>query len=171
MVDYNIYKVPIFTGINDYPVAPSMTRGGNVSHFYHKYNQLIDAVVNDLNNIQNKMATIQTQLPPLQPTIDGFQFPNINTVESGGNQRAILGTIPITGRIVRITIDEINDGYGTSFIVEGNYLIYSDFQAVPEGAEWTYADEPAQDVTQGQEIILETTAAETNRTVSIYILS
>jgi hypothetical protein len=44
MTDLTNKKVPIFTGINDTPIAPTSSSGGNISHFYGLYNGLIDEV-------------------------------------------------------------------------------------------------------------------------------
>ncbi|MDJ0575842.1 MAG: hypothetical protein QNJ65_11835 [Xenococcaceae cyanobacterium MO_234.B1] len=109
MADYNSFKIPIFSGINDVSVYPSATSGGNISHFYDFYNQLIDAITSDINDIQEAISRIQTQLPPPPPVIEEFVFSNVTTSEVGGNQRATLGTIPKTGKITRITIDDINE--------------------------------------------------------------
>ena len=51
MFDLGNEKIPIFTDINDVPVAPSATTAGNASHLISKYNSLIDqleAVLDDL---------------------------------------------------------------------------------------------------------------------------
>ena len=169
MADYESFKIPIFSGINDVSVYPSATSGGNISHFYDFYNQLIDAITSDINNIQEAISIIQTQLPPPPPVIEEFVFSNVTTSDVNGNQRATLGTVPKTGKLTRITIDDINDGYGASFIIDGTYLYYSDYQIIPEGHEWSYPDAELPEVVQGQEIIMETSAVETNRTVKIYI--
>ena len=314
MVDYQAKRIPIFPDINDVPIAPTETSGGNISHFYDLYNQLVDDLeehitelegiagdgfniaqnldarvydyyyyhitpnkdyiifqnnntnfdlgthnlvsgTNSIGNIPangelfrivangsiNNFADIQWEIggntlnvpkvahyptgaiwwvydisqlyrdpygytppevtendainlittstetaisfrlemtvysvPPSSitpPVIEEFVFSNVTTSEVGGNQRATLGTIPKTGKITTITIDDINDGYGTSFIIDETYLTYSDFQIVTDGYEWTYPEDELPEVTQGQEIVMETTAVETNRTVKIYIQS
>ena len=168
MADYDSFKIPIFPGINDVSVYPSATSGGNISHFYDFYNQLIDAITSDINDIQEAISIIQTQLPP-PILVEEIVFSNVTTSEVGGNQRATLGIVPKTGKVTRITIDNINDGYGTSFIIDGTYLIYSGYQTIPEGHEWTYPEDELPEVVQGQEIIMETTSTEANRTVKIYI--
>jgi hypothetical protein len=45
MTDLNSFKVPIFPGVNDAPLPPNATRGGNGSHLIEKFNGLIDALI------------------------------------------------------------------------------------------------------------------------------
>ncbi len=52
MADYQAKKIPIFTGINDTPKAPDSLEGGNISHFYDLYNQLIDDLEEDVGEVQ-----------------------------------------------------------------------------------------------------------------------
>ena len=53
MADYQSFKIPIFTGINDVPRLPTSEEGGNISHFYDEYNKLIDL-------LQTNVSTIET---------------------------------------------------------------------------------------------------------------
>lgn len=48
MVDLSAYKVPIFTGVNDTPVIPTSTKGGNAADLIKRHNDLIDAVTPEL---------------------------------------------------------------------------------------------------------------------------
>lgn len=57
MVDFAPVKIEIYEGINDAPVAPNNTKGGNISHFYNRYNQLIDLIVQLRDELLN-------QIPP-----------------------------------------------------------------------------------------------------------
>jgi hypothetical protein len=41
MIDLSAYEIPVFSGVNDISIAPTATKGGNISHFYNKYNNLI----------------------------------------------------------------------------------------------------------------------------------
>ncbi len=170
MADYNSYKIQIFPGINDVSVYPSATSGGNISHFYDNFNQLIDALNSSITNIENEIAAINALVPAPEPVLDIYEFVNINALSEAGEYRGTVGTIPKTGRLQKIVIDDLADGYGTFFIVDGNYLTYETFETVQEGYQWTFFDDSSSDVTQGQEIILDTTGSEINRTIYLHIL-
>lgn len=44
MPDLSNLKIPVFTGINDTPVAPIATKAGNGSHLISKFNSLVETV-------------------------------------------------------------------------------------------------------------------------------
>ncbi|MDJ0575290.1 MAG: hypothetical protein QNJ65_09010 [Xenococcaceae cyanobacterium MO_234.B1] len=173
-IEYELIKVKIFTDINDNPIAPSETSGGNISHFYSQFNQLINLVFRDLNNLEEAIeainSRIQIQLPPPSLVIEEFIFANVTTSDVNGNNRATLGTIPKSGKVTRITIDGINNENDNYFIVidssGSEYFLFEwSRHTITEGFEWTF-DEP---VTAGQEFIIQTSAIETNRTVKLYL--
>lgn len=57
MVDLSAHKVPIFTGVNDAPVVPTSTKGGNASDLIKRHNDLIDAVTPELGGSSSRPTT------------------------------------------------------------------------------------------------------------------
>ena len=171
MADYNSYKIEIFTGINDVAVNPSPTSGGNISHLYDIYNQLIDAITSDITHLQDQVSIVQAQLPTSQLIIDKYDLINVNTTYNRGLYEADLGTVPQTGRLIKATMNEVNDPYRILFNIGGVIRYFSDYQKFPDGHEWIYPNAPEQDVTEGDPLKLRSRGEELNRTVSIYIAS
>ena len=58
MVDFTSFKVPIFPGINDAPVSPTASKGGNGSDLVARFNGLTDTVEQVLSNIGNNKPVI-----------------------------------------------------------------------------------------------------------------
>ena len=313
MVDYQAKRIPIFPDINDVPIAPTETSGGNISHFYDLYNQLVDDLeehitelegiagdgfniaqnldarvydyyyyhitpnkdyiifqnnntsfdlgnydlvsgsntignipangelfkiiaegnITNFDNIQWEIGgnvlssakvasystggiwwfydisklypdpygytppgvtendainlittnvetninfrlemTIYSVDPTPAPTLEVYEFSGINTIDlGGGNYGGTVGTIPKTGKLQKIAVNDIGDGYGTFFSTNGgnSVLTFDAFEIATEGYQWTISDDDSQDVTQGQELSFQTTAEELNRTVTLYI--
>ncbi len=48
-------------------------------------------------------------------------------------------------------------------------LTFDAFETATEGYQWVISDDGSQDVTQGEELTFETTEAELDRTVYLYI--
>ncbi|MDJ0577877.1 MAG: hypothetical protein QNJ65_22300 [Xenococcaceae cyanobacterium MO_234.B1] len=173
-IEYNLLKVEIFTDINDTPIAPTADRGGNISHLYSQFNQLINIVFRDLTTLSETInainSRIEAQLPPATLVTEEFVFSNITTSDVNGNNRATLGTMPKNGTLKRITIDGINDEYSNYFIIvdsfgEEYYLTEWSGQTITDGFEWTFEEA----VTEGQTIIFQSSVIETNRTIKLYI--
>ena len=174
MVDYSNKKVPIFSGINDQPIAPTADSGGNISHLYDLYNQVLDILTTDITNIEAQLAAINNQLNPSEPTLEVFEFSGINAVDPegiGNTFIATVGTIPKTGKLQKIAIDSIFEGYDTFFSLDGgnNVLTLDSFEIATEGYQWVVSNDGSQDVTQGQELTFTTISEELNRTVYLYI--
>ena len=145
-IEYNLLKVEIFTDINDTPIAPTADRGGNISHLYSQFNQLINIVFRDLTTLSELITAIdsriQIQLPPPSLVIEEFVLANVTTSDVNGNNRVTIGTIPKSGTLKRITIDGINDEYSNYFIVidsfdEEYYLTEWSSQTITEGFDCT----------------------------------
>ncbi len=315
MADYQAKKIPIFTGINDTPKAPDSLEGGNISHFYDLYNQLIDDleedvgevqeiagdaldiaeradsssydyyyystlpnrnyiifqnhntsfnlgnhdlnpgettigtiptngelfriiaegtinnhadilfkiggeiisvpkfafyssggiwwfydVAEDYNNPYNGLSKIVTAGSTIKvvtstaetninfklemnvygvtasqqanPVLDVYELRNLNTIDAGGNYVASIGIIAKTGKLQKIVISNIGDGYGTFFSIDGGntVLSFDAFEIAQEGYQWTITDDGSQDVTQGDELTIQTTEEELDFTIFLYIL-
>ena len=122
MADYQSRKVEIFSNINDIPVAPTSSTGGNISHLYNLYNSLIDLLETDINTLQSTSVTdystdisnLQTDVGNLQSSVSsntnnistninnittnlnsiGTLTSNVNTLTTSNNNiQATLGTI------------------------------------------------------------------------------
>ncbi len=326
MADFQAKKIPIFSDVNDVPIAPTANSGGNISHFYDLYNQLVDDLEENINDLENNIATIdeiagdgfdqaqnldarvydyyyyyinpnknyiifqnnntsfdlgnhdlvsgsntignipangelfriiakgninnfadiqweiggnvlssakvasystggiwwfydisqlyrdpygftppgvtendainlittstetsinfklemtvystEPSTPPTpptpEPTLETFEFSGINTIEQNGIHQATVGTIPKTGKLEKIAINDILEGYDTYFSLDGGstVLTFDAFEIATEGYQWTISDDGSQDVTQGQELIFQTITEELNRTVTLYI--
>ncbi len=320
MADFQAKKIPIFSDVNDVPIAPTANSGGNISHFYDLYNQLVDDLEENINDLENNIATIdeiagdgfdqarnldarvydyyyyhitpnknyiifqnnntnfdlgthnlvsgtnsignipangelfrivangsinnfadiqweiggnilnvtkvasystggiwwfydisklypdlygytppevtendainlittnvETNInfrlemtiysvdPTPAPTLEVYEFSGINTIDlGGGNYGGIVGTIPKTGKLQKIAVNDINNGYDTFFSIDGgnSVLTFNAFEIATEGYQWTISDDDSQDVTQGDELTFQTTAEELNRTFYLYI--
>ena len=93
MVDYQNRKVPIFTGINDAPIAPTSSSGGNISHFYDLFNTLIDLLEADITTIASNAAVdYSTDITNLQSSIATLQTTTSNNSTSIGSNTASITT-------------------------------------------------------------------------------
>jgi hypothetical protein len=73
MVDFTPVKIEIYEGINDTPVAPNNTKGGNISHFYNRYNQLIDLIVQLGNELLNQIPPeTETRITALETQVSSL---------------------------------------------------------------------------------------------------
>ena len=95
MVDYQNRKVAIFTGINDAPIAPTSTSGGNISHFYDLFNTLIDLLQADITTIESAAAVdYSTDITNLQNSITTLQTTTgDNTTSISSNSSSITTNI------------------------------------------------------------------------------
>jgi hypothetical protein len=62
MANLSGYKISIFTGINDVSKAPNATKGGNISHFYQKFNELVSMLETALTDIDDRIMDLDTRL-------------------------------------------------------------------------------------------------------------
>ncbi len=89
MADYQSNKVEIFPNINDIPVAPTSSTGGNISHLYNLYNSLIDLLETDINTLQNTSVTdYSTDITTLQTDVGNLQTSvssNTNNISTNAN--------------------------------------------------------------------------------------
>ena len=93
MVDYQNRKVPIFTGINDAPIAPTSTSGGNISHLYDLFNTLIDLLEADITTIASNAAVdYSTDITNLQSSIATLQTTTSNNTTSINSNTASITT-------------------------------------------------------------------------------
>lgn len=88
MVDYQSNKIPIFTGINDAPILPTASSGGNISHFYNLYNTLIDLLQADITLIEAASTnTFATDIAALESSLASLQTivtTNSNSLTANG---------------------------------------------------------------------------------------
>ncbi len=89
MADYQSQKVNIFSNINDIPIAPTSSTGGNISHLYNLYNQLIDLLETDINTLQSTSVTdYSTDITNLQTDVGNLQSSvssNTNNISTNTN--------------------------------------------------------------------------------------
>ena len=89
MADYQAQKVNILTNINDIPVAPTASTGGNISHLYNLYNSLIDLLETDINTLQSTSVTdYSTDISNLQTDVGNLQTSvssNTNNISTNAN--------------------------------------------------------------------------------------
>lgn len=119
MVDYQSKKIPIFPNINDIPKAPDSLEGGNISHFYDLYNQLIDDLEEDIGTAEDQATSASQTANNLDARIYNYYyyymlpsrsyivFQNHTVSFDLGNHtlsagETIIGTIPAEGEIFRI---------------------------------------------------------------------
>ena len=75
---YQDYKIEIFEDINDTPIAPTASHGGNGSHLISNYNSLIDTIDTDVNDIYDFIDDIYDKV---------------------GNKTSIVNPIEISGAV------------------------------------------------------------------------
>lgn len=56
--DFNAIKIPVFSGINDVPVAPTANKAGNGSHLASKFNELVSAIQSTLISSSNDWIVV-----------------------------------------------------------------------------------------------------------------
>ena len=118
-------------------------------------------------------VTIYGILSTSEPTLEVYEFSGISTTDlGGGNYGATIGTIPKTGKLQKIAVNDINNGYDIFFSTNGgnSVLTLGAFDITTEGYQWTINDDNSQDVTQGDQLTFQTPDEELNRTfyLSIY---
>lgn len=152
MVDYQSSKVPIFTGINDAPILPTATTGGNISHFYNLFNTLVDLLEADITVIETAAnVDYSTDITALQNSISTLQTDttaNSNSLTTNGvlintnatdidNLETSVGDLQtnITNLDTRVTDTETNITTLTSSLggvtetFANNTIIYLDLNA------------------------------------------
>lgn len=105
MADYQSRKVLVFSGINDIPIAPSATSGGNISHLYDLYNGLIDFIQADITALENTTVTdYSTDISNLQSTIASLQLDvtNLNNNITTNNSTIVSNTNDINANSTAI---------------------------------------------------------------------
>ena len=136
-------------------------------------NDVINVITNDAQtNISFKLEMTVYSTPSNQVfSLETFEFPERDTVLQDGINVATIGTIPKTGKLQQILIDNIADGFNTYFSVDGgnNVLSFDDFRAISNGYLWIISDDGSQSVTQGQELIMQAPESELGFTVTLYI--
>jgi hypothetical protein len=143
MTDYSLYKVPIFQGINDVPIAPTATKGGNISHFYSLYNQLIDdllstsnsatleSLISQTNGLAGAISNLNSQSDDLLARIAALEY--LNGIYPSMPSNYTLEAIDITssgrgysfiesGAIERIIIANYTNAYDIFFSISGSVL-------------------------------------------------
>lgn len=106
MVDLSTKKIPVFTGINDNPVAPTSTAGGNGSHLIRRYNELVDLVQAQLNQTVEVTDTLVDEVTLAEATlinlaseiqglalIAGSGIPNFPTTVHPNNLALVVNSI------------------------------------------------------------------------------
>lgn len=81
--DFNEFKVPIFTNINDKPVEPTASKAGNGADMIERFNSLIDQLQSTLNSLPSTLPIFDWTV--VLPSMDGIQKIDvyyINTSES-----------------------------------------------------------------------------------------
>ena len=101
MADYQAQKVEIFSNINDIPIAPTSSNGGNISHLYNLYNQLIDLLETDIDTLQNTSVTdYSTDISNLQNSVSSLQSSvNTNTNNISTNTNNITTNLNSIGTL------------------------------------------------------------------------
>ena len=128
-----------------------------------------DNYVNSTQRLVDSYTVPTEDSQSQEETDSNLRFSGINTIDQGGYYIATVGVIPKTGKLQKIAIDDILDGYGTFFSVAQAVLTFDAFETATEGYQWVISDDGSQDVTQGEELTFETTEAELDRTVYLYI--
>ena len=59
MVDINSNKIPIYPGINDSSIAPTLEQGGNISHFYAQFNSALEKLESAINTLESQVTTLE----------------------------------------------------------------------------------------------------------------
>ncbi len=119
----------------------------------------------------NVYATLATQQST--PTLEVFEFSQLSTVPQPDNTDvAVIGIIPKTGKLQKIVIDNIANGFNTFFSKDGgnNVLSFDSFEAISNGYQWLITDDDSQDVVQGQQLTMQALEEELGFTINLYIL-
>lgn len=59
-LDFDSIKIPVFTGINDSPKTPTVSKAGNGSHLIKQFNDLIDLIKNAFSDLKTSFRWIVT---------------------------------------------------------------------------------------------------------------
>ncbi|MDJ0536639.1 MAG: hypothetical protein QNJ70_29820 [Xenococcaceae cyanobacterium MO_207.B15] len=155
MVDLQSFKIDIFTGINDEVIAPTADSGGNISHFYDKFNALIDIVQTEIDLLKSDIASIQGSQSST-PTLTSFTVTGIYANGDGNDSTGTIGAIPKTGRLKKIIGHDNESGemgqFDTFFDIgnSSNYFTVEQYNTTPENYfEWVFSDDTSSDVTEG----------------------
>ena len=101
MADYQSNKVQIFPNVNDIPIAPTSSTGGNISHLYNLYNTLIDLIETDISTLQGISVTdYSTDITNLQTSVSSLQTSlNTNTNNISTNATGITANLNSIGTL------------------------------------------------------------------------
>lgn len=167
MIDFTSNKIEIYQGINDIPIAPTNNKGGNISHLYVKFNQLINLIIqlqnelsqditelaNAIPNYDGEISTLQTFLNDLQsrieilegniepPPIEYLAIPEnyiFSNLEITNNGLNYL--FSTTGEINNILINNSSNIYDIYFELNGMILTAITFNEIAEGTEISFAE-------------------------------
>ena len=140
MADYQAKKIPIFPDINDVSIAPTADSGGNISHFYDLYNQLVDDLEENITDIEeiagdgfDLAQTLDARVYDyyyyhITPNKNYIIFQNNNTNFDLGTHNLVSGTnsignIPANGELFRIVANgSINNFADIQWEIGGNIL-------------------------------------------------
>lgn len=125
--DLSSSLVPVFPGINDSPVAPTESKGGNGSHLVGVYNELITSLQSALNTLDSKVNNLSKYTILSESTDYSVSSGELLIVENSGAGFAsiniLLPVLPAPGTWfsvlnfnAAITIDFLNfDKYRGSY--------------------------------------------------------
>ncbi len=197
MADYQAKKIPIFSDVNDVPIAPTADSGGNISHFDNLYNQLVDDLEENITTIEEiagdgferaeialnvaNNANGSTYYYYYYHTAVNKQYiiiQNLNTTFDLGTHNLVSGTntignIPASGKLAKIIAQgSINNFSDIQWEINGNIVSPIKVASYSSGGIWWFFDltnlnNPT--VSENDVINLITTSSETNINFQIEI--
>lgn len=77
--------VPVFSGINDAPVAPTSTKAGNGSDIVARHNELIVKTTSYFEEISNRVRVLENAPPPTSSSTPPAKWRQISTGSTSTN--------------------------------------------------------------------------------------
>ena len=93
--DFTSRKIPVYTNINDNPVAPTQVKAGNGSHVVSIINSIIDEFQNSLNQIVDDLNQVIQQIEDVASTSGGKADTIViatGTYEAKNNDSLVINT-------------------------------------------------------------------------------
>lgn len=131
MADNSNLKVPIISGINDIPKAPTTTEGGNISHFYNLFNQLIDAYDGLITNLETQISNSSSSSGTAVEHTQVFTFDG-----NGGIDQYYLGDNNKIGNVVKYSVKNVVDPSAVQVLLNSNVMTPVNTTSITGGAEF-----------------------------------
>lgn len=113
-IDFSSYRVPVFSGINDNPIAPTSSKAGNGSHLISLYNNLIAQLETSFKELKDESSGRSTEWTVIDCD---YNYPDSGSFVPSRLDSSIY-ILNSTARAILIDVPY-------SSLIQGNYLTFA----------------------------------------------